>query len=769
MHRQALVKSLWGAALALGPAVCGGLLWSGEDENPPTLSLRHAPPVHGLHDVTLIDDRLWTAAVSRRPQLISTAPAAVVVLTDEDLRLSPAANWADRLRYVAGVDVYQSRHAQYDVGLRGYNALTNQHLIIRVDGREFGRSVTGEQYGHWSGFMFLSDIERVEVVKGPSSVTYGANAFGGVISLTGRRVGDEPEVHFHSHIGSYGKREVDATVLLPLASAWQGLDGFTMKVSAGYTEAEPRPGTTLEVQESHPRLGDTGDKDIQAHRQRVILGRRWLDDAVALEVEYAGKQMHDQALTSPYTAVTSQGEFEEHGFGVLLRSEWGQIRHWRQRTNATWSSEYIRYLGDLPPAGRGDFYYNQAGFRDRRHSTEVDTAWTMGDHTISIGGAYQRWGSTSNIWSREAHFMERDTWATVTNRSWGVFAEDQWIIDDQWSLTAGLRFDHDSRVGENWSPRIGLNYIIDEQQFLRVSYSQGYRIPNMIENHIQVYFYESDPDLDAERIQAVEAGYERQFVDDRGSLVVNAHYSRAEDLITFEPLPEAEMQANWLQWVMSLQGLDPDEYPRTPGPFFAYTNSDNPVTVWGAEISGSWLVEQIAGGDINLWGNATWQRFRHKDRTRYQSDGFIDPLSGETIFAFDGELPRDINAPPEWKATLGASWDNQHWHLGVAGRYVGSRIIFSQGNTFWRQQPDPDMPDLAVQRIDAYMALDFHAAWRRHIGASLLWLRAGVMDVFDSAHYESYERSQAELEADDAKSWTSEVGRSWYLALDWQW
>lgn len=772
MHMRSYYSGISASLLALCVAVGPQATLSAEDNVPAQLTLRHAPPVHGLHDVTVIDERLWTAAVSRRPQLISTAPAAVVVLTDEDLRLSPAVNWADRLRYVAGVDVYQSRHAQYDVGIRGYNALTNQHLIIRVDGREFGRSVTGEQYGHWSGFMFLSDIQRVEVVKGPSSVTYGANAFGGVVSLTGRRVGDESEVHLHSHIGSYGKREVDGTLLVPLADAWRGLENVYLKMSAGYTEAEPRPGTTLEVQESHPRLGDTGDKDLRSHRQRAIVGYRLLDDAVEIELEYAGKRMHDQALTSPYTAVTSQGEFDEHGYGVLLRSDWGQIRHWRQRTSATWSSEYIRYLGDLPPNGRGDFYYNQAGFRDRRHTTEADFAWTIGDHTISVGGAYQRWSSTSNIWSRDAHFMERDSWATVNNRSWGVFAEDQWIIDDSWSLTAGLRFDHDSRVGDNWSPRVGINYIIDEQQFLRVSYSQGYRIPNLIENHIQVYFYESDPDLDAERIQAVEAGYERQFADERGSLVVNAHYSRAEDLITFEPLSEAQMQNNWVEWLMSLQTLQPGDYPRTPGPFFAYTNSDNPVDVWGAEVSASWLVEQVVGGDLNLWGNATWQHYRLRERIRYQSDGFLsDPSDPDSdiIFAFDGELPRDINGPPEWKATIGASWDNQHWHVGAAARYVGSRTVFSQGNTFWRQRPDPDMPDLAVQRIDAYMALDLHAAWRRQLGSSVLWLRAGVMDVFDSAHYEAYERSEAELLADDAKSWTSEVGRSWYVALDWQW
>ncbi|TVR43534.1 MAG: hypothetical protein EA402_09535 [Planctomycetota bacterium] len=742
------------------------------------------PPVHGLDDFTLLDDRLWTAAVSRRPQLISRAPAAVEVLTDQDLRRSAAINWADRMRYVAGVDVYQGRHNQYDVGLRGYNSLVNQHLIILVDGREFGRSVTGEQYGHWSGFLFSSDIERVELVKGPSSVTYGANAFGGVISFTGRKVGDRPEAHLHTHVGAYAKREIDGTVLAPLQGLTPALGRWDLKVSAGYTESEPRPSVNHpDPIESHPRLGDTKGYDLRSNRQRAIIGYR-LEEDYRIEAEYSGKQMRDQALISDLTGVASQGEFEEHGGGLRFTAPWGSISHWRQQSRASWSSMYVRYhpfrIFAPEDERRGDFYYNQAGFKDRRHVTEADFALDLGDHRLGFGGNYIRWSSTSNIWSRDATFADRDSWVTVNNTTWGVFIEDQWTLSREWFVTAGIRFDSDSRVGDNWSPRASLNWVIDEDQFIRLSYSRGYRIPTLIESYIDIYYFDSDPDLQAEIINAIEIGYQRQFDERRGRLNANISYSRAERLVDWEPRSPDEMQAAWVDWFTGAFVAESmgEIYSRTPGPFFDYTNSDNPITVWGVELGASYRLPEFFLGDLEIMGNGTWQRMRYRRSPRYVSEGFLftpDPsVDPERYFAFDDTLPRNINAPPEWKFNLAADWEYRQFHAGLAGRYVSSRLIYSFGNTYWLALPDeeevwPHDRDLAVQRVDDYLAFDLHLGWRPRMHSSQLHLRAGVMDVFNASRYEHYQRSPAQMIEDDASTYSSQVGRNWFIAGDWEW
>ena len=732
-------------------------------EEEPQLTLNPTvPPVSSLDDFTVLDDRLWTAAVTRRPQLIQTAPASVEILSGEDLRDSAATNWADRLRYVAGVDVYQSRYNQYDVGLRGYNGITNQRLIINVDGREFGRAVTGEQYGHWVGFMFLSDIDRVELVKGPSSVTYGANAFGGVISLTGKPMTDDSYLAVHSLVGSHAKREIDGTVLEPFAWGPKWLQHFDLRVNAGYTESESS--RTIQsglTQTPNPRLGSTGEDDLRSSRQRIIIGMNFADD-YRMELEYSGLEMHEQALISQYTGVTSAGRVEQHGFGITLESEWFTLRHWDQFSSTSWTSEYATYNPAV------DFAFNQVGFDDRQRISDLDIYHTIGDHRLVFGASYTDWESTSNAWDRSATYVNPNSWREVRNYNWGIFAEDQWQIAPRWTITAGLRYDDANRVGGNVSPRAAINYVIDPNQFVRLSYSGGYRLPNLIESNVELYFFDSDPDLDAEKVQAVEMGYERTMAGGDGRFTINGSYSYANDLIGFVPLSTAQMEANWNSWLTQFLA---GNRAVTPGPFFQYANVDNPFTVWGVETSMEWVSRDlIARGDVEWFANATYQYGRYRDAVHIQSEGFtafsplISPAGSTTMFQTDGVLDRDINAPPDWKINIGSSWTNGAWRFGAAGRYVSSRKVFNVGSTFWRTRTN-----LEVQRIDAYAALDLHASWKTSGKYGELVLRSGIMDVFDSGHYENYSASADDLRESGGLEWTSEVGRTWFVGMEWLW
>ena len=604
-------------------------------------------------------------------------------------------------------------------------------MIINVDGREFGRAVTGEQYGHWVGFMFVSDIDRVELVKGPSSVTYGANAFGGIISLTGKPMTDESHVAVHSLLGSHARREIDGTVLEPFAWGPEWLQRFDLRANAGYTESEAsRTINSGLSQVPNPRLGSTGEDDLRSSRQRLIIGVDMPAD-FRLELEYSGLEMREQALVSQYTGVTSAGRVEQHGFGVTLKSEWLTLRHWDQLSGTTWTSEYAVYNPAV------DFAFNQVGFDDRRQISDIDIYYDIGDHRMVFGGSYTNWQSTSNAWDRSATYNQSGSWREVRNSNWGVFAEDQWQIAPQWTITAGLRYDHSNRVGGNVSPRAAVNYVIDPEQFIRLSYSGGYRLPNLIESNVQLYFFDSDPDLEAEKVQAIEMGYERIMADGDGRFVLNGSYSYANDLIGFVPLSTAEMAANWNTWLTKyLAG----NRAVTPGPFFQYANIDNPFTVLGVESSLEWVYRDlVADGDVEWFANVTYQYGRYRDAVRLQSDGFsafsplVTPAGTTTMFRFDGVLERDVNAPPDWKINVGTSWTNGAWRFGAVSRYVSSRTVFNVGSNFWRTREN-----LEIQKLDPYAALDFDASWKMDGKYGELVLRAGVMDVFDSGHYENY-------------------------------
>lgn len=119
---------------------------------------------------------------SRRAIPRHKAPASVSVVTAEDIKLSGAVTLWDALRLVPGVDVVETRAGQGDVSIRGFNQSTSNRLLVLLD----GKTVLQEFYGlaAWEEIpVAMAEIDRIEIVKGPASALYGANAIHGVINI----------------------------------------------------------------------------------------------------------------------------------------------------------------------------------------------------------------------------------------------------------------------------------------------------------------------------------------------------------------------------------------------------------------------------------------------------------------------------------------------------------------------------------------------------------------------------------------------------------
>src|SRR3989338_5485403 len=110
------------------------------------------------------------------------APASVHVITARELEASGASTLWDALRLAPGVDVVETRTWQGDVSIRGFNQSTSNRLLVLLD----GKTVLQEFYGltAWEEIpVGLREIDRIEIVKGPASALYGANAIHGVINI----------------------------------------------------------------------------------------------------------------------------------------------------------------------------------------------------------------------------------------------------------------------------------------------------------------------------------------------------------------------------------------------------------------------------------------------------------------------------------------------------------------------------------------------------------------------------------------------------------
>ena len=119
---------------------------------------------------------------SKREQRIQDSPSTISIITEEDIRESGAMSIPDVLRFVPGIDVMQITSSHWEVNARGLNQIRSNKMLVMID----GRSVYFDYYGGviWQGLpITIEDISRIEVIRGPISALYGANAFSGIINI----------------------------------------------------------------------------------------------------------------------------------------------------------------------------------------------------------------------------------------------------------------------------------------------------------------------------------------------------------------------------------------------------------------------------------------------------------------------------------------------------------------------------------------------------------------------------------------------------------
>ena len=119
---------------------------------------------------------------SRCPQPLSRTPATVYVVSGEELMTSGAQTLWDALRRVPGVDVINIRSLYGTVSIRGLGKPLNNRTLVLIDGRTLLDGYVDSP--HWeTAPTLLEEVDRIEVVEGPISALYGANAINGVINI----------------------------------------------------------------------------------------------------------------------------------------------------------------------------------------------------------------------------------------------------------------------------------------------------------------------------------------------------------------------------------------------------------------------------------------------------------------------------------------------------------------------------------------------------------------------------------------------------------
>jgi iron complex outermembrane receptor protein len=422
-----------------------------------------------------------------REQPLARAPSAISVVSAEDIRHSGSTSLPDVLRFVPGLDFQRASASNVLIGARGLNAQALTRMQVLLDGQSVYEDVLGLVYWHQIPVP-LAEIERIEVVKSPSSALYGDKAFGGLVNIVTR----SPEALRGTFVSqTAGQAGTEITDIIHGGTA--GPLGY--KLSLGYDRTNQFP---------NPPVGRTdhqlGREDVRA---RGYLEGRVSDSAkvwVGGALDWFDRREFLPTIPQPPIAIAqvvvsglfgyAQANFETENFKAKL----------------SYSGSDVDIVSDsLSPSGNA--VVNVVSARVR-HSFSLGTS-----NVLTAGASYR--------------FATMDSAAlvagTATQQVGTMFLQDEWRILDPLTLTTGVGVDVHSVAGVTASPRAALVYTPWPDHAFRVSFAQAYRNPSLLENFfdtrltlVPVPFPDTllgNTSLEPERVRSYEAGYHGRFFD----------------------------------------------------------------------------------------------------------------------------------------------------------------------------------------------------------------------------------------------------------------
>jgi vitamin B12 transporter len=439
--------------------------------------------------------------------------ASVTVITKEEIEARQVTDVSQLLREVPGLNVTQagSRGATTTVFPRGGNSNFNLVLIDGVKVNDAG------------GFINFNDlttdnVERIEIIRGPHSALYGADAMGSVIQIFTKR--------------GRGPTRVEASF------AGGNLTTFEEKVNL--SGGVGRLGYSLGV----GRTDTDGSLPINnAFRETVVSAR--VDYTIEKAVDLSFMARYSDSLTHFPTGSAgdrfdpfdpSQSSDQQR----LLVS--GKASHsltpWWQQTLQL--GFYRRNLNSDDPLDPGiDFSELHSTNEERRVS--LDYFWNLSAPTvldlsslITAGFAYERGEFEQRTVITDSAFPSSDSKADSRDNR-GVYLQGQLDWRKRLFLTAGFRVDDNSTFGTEVTPRFSAAYVIPVTDTkVRGSYGEGIKEPTFIQNFgTGSPFVVGNPNLRPERSQSWEIGLDQPLLDGLADLSVTYFNNRFEDLIAF--------------------------------------------------------------------------------------------------------------------------------------------------------------------------------------------------------------------------------------------
>lgn len=445
---------------------------------------------------------------------LADAPAAMTVITAEQIRARGATNLLEALRGTPGITLNGRQvGGRKTLSIRGAE---DRHTLVLIDGRRI--SSTDDTIGHSDyqyGWVGIEQIERIEVVRGPMSALYGSEAIGGVINIITRQAQREWSggVTLRGDVGqgdTGNGHRLAARASGPLA---ESLD-VAMAVEEVRRESTPW--------EQDRRVSEMEGQDRQTG-SLAISYRPFEGQTLKLDL-LRSDETRDRDQQYAYYArpiYLDTYELERRQNSLAWNADWGdlqsQLRFTRSEFDVT-NKRTHNLAPTRPQSIRDDVWDGSLSF----HIGE--------DHALTVGGEHrdERLENAGLIGGSDS----------ATHQA--VFIQDEIALATGWALTLGARLDDHEIFGRETSPRAWLVWRATPELTFKAGYGEAFRAPTLKQispNYVGAegpHTFLGNADIKPETSRSFELGVD--WHDERGAYTANLYRNEIDDLIYYRRL-----------------------------------------------------------------------------------------------------------------------------------------------------------------------------------------------------------------------------------------
>jgi len=631
---------------------------------------------------------------SKVEQQLVNAPATVSVINAQTLASKSGNDYAGLFRAVAGVNVSQTSARDLNITSRGSTSTLSTSQLALID----GRSVYLDFFG-FVGWDFLplnfNEVKQIEVVRGPASAVWGANAMSGVVNIITKSPREMQGTTITFGAGMFD-RTFDGQAADPgkggsmytsISHASVVNDKVSYKVSFGYVsqDAFARPEGTVPGSATatnpggttYPSFTNTGTSQPKADARvdyEMDNGKR-----MTFSGGYAGTSGIIHTGIGPFRIEKGTG----NGYGRWDYSSGGmKIQFFTNILDGTAPA-----LMSVDPAGNPITFT----FKTQTYDFSFSDIKAAGTHHVFSYGANVRYN----------HFDLSIAPGGNARNEQGIYIQDEMFLSKNFRWLVGGRLDHfDVLSNPVFSPRTTFMIKPSEQQTFRISYNEAYRAPSLTNTYLEVttlsptvtliaptsttpgrtfnfpMVSEGNPNLKETQLKAFEIGY-TGTINNRVQVSFAWYMNKMKDDMYFSPDAYYSAAAPPPGWP-----LPPSYVPVNTLPsHYTYLNK-GVLDTKGVEMG---LDAAVAPG-VTMFANYSWQGLPSPSGT--------DTLGRPFTMA-------DVNQPPTNRFNAGVNFSKS--------RYLGDLNLSYQDKAYWKDVLNP----LYIGWTDAFTTVNcsFGVKW----------------------------------------------------------